>query len=612
MISDAIEHAAPARVRLATAAIIVASCCAAPLLAVDRFQFSPSKIKPNDSYKILIDLPNGTMLDYDRRQCGIDFEVLSTDSGGYASYTVQNGEITIPGGQNIPPGVHMIRFKPRGAPASEYTKFDVLLVDALDTIDNGVTLTSQTISLPTPGSYVLFENWKDGQFLGYSRFDYETDACETGGFTMRMTKTHESCYWNAGGPSFLRWCVDHADTPQGRYLVATGGTLYQSHAHGSLANLAASAINVTYEGNGWSQSGSQGLLGGWPVGEVDVLDEYLFDPDMRVHYSLLPVDDKVPANLSNTPATLVELAYGHWSADGKNDTFLDTWHDEVMAPTMPDSVLRMRYIETGAILHDTWIQDRWSVTEDWDWQLDGLVTRVVHWVWNDPPCWRNGYDCESNATLAVDAIMVDSYVPDGQPLTLGFKCPATGQIRDRVHILQGEPYTVVVTRADSQPYSGFLELQVGGASAGPWRDLEWKPIYVSRGMVTIGPAAYGTPQPSKLVFSARPYLANSSLNALAPALNGTLVPNASTAAYSNDVTFVLSLVRSDFDGDKDVDPDDFGYFQSCMSGPGMPLTNPSCCDADYDGDGDVDLTDFGRFQRCLSGATVPADLACDD
>ena len=31
---------------------------------------------------------------------------------------------------------------------------------------------------------------------------------------------------------------------------------------------------------------------------------------------------------------------------------------------------------------------------------------------------------------------------------------------------------------------------------------------------------------------------------------------------------------------------------------------------DFDGDGDVDQDDFGVFQRCYSGAGNPADPAC--
>jgi hypothetical protein len=579
--------------------------------AADRFQFSPSKIKPNDGYEIVIDLPDGTQLDYDRRFSTIAFDNLVTDSGAFGTYTVQNGKVTVSPGQNLDEGVHMMRFKPQGAPASEYTKFDVLLVDALDTEDPNLVLTQQTISLPPPpGSYIVYENWKDGQFLGYSRFDYETDPCETGGFTMRMTKTHEACYWNATGPSWLRWCVDHADTPHGRYLVATGGTVYQTYAYGSMAGFATNAINVTYNGNGWQQSGSQGLLGGWPVDEVNNTAPYLFDDDMRIHYSLLPEDDKIPANLSATPQTVVELAYGHYSDTGHDDTFLDTWHDSALEPTMPDSVLRMRYVETGEIMHATWLQDRWSVTEDWDWTPEGLVIRVIHWVWNDPPCWRDGYDCETNATLAVDARMVDYYIPDNQPLNVWLKDMATQDLSRRALLDFPDSYTLYVELADGRPYHGFLEFQFPDGGTTLWRDKDLKPIYVSNGHVTVGPDAYGSVGTLCSQFRVRPYLANSSVNACVAVPDTSLIANAGTAQFSNWAALYFSLIPADLDQDQSVSMADFNLFEPCLTGPNIEQTDPNCRKADLDLDGDVDVRDFAELQRCYSGQGIPADIAC--
>jgi hypothetical protein len=37
-----------------------------------------------------------------------------------------------------------------------------------------------------------------------------------------------------------------------------------------------------------------------------------------------------------------------------------------------------------------------------------------------------------------------------------------------------------------------------------------------------------------------------------------------------------------------------------------------CLDADLNGDGDVDADDFGIFQGCLSGANQPPDPTCMD
>ncbi len=74
-------------------------------------------------------------------------------------------------------------------------------------------------------------------------------------------------------------------------------------------------------------------------------------------------------------------------------------------------------------------------------------------------------------------------------------------------------------------------------------------------------------------------------------------------------------LRFDADDDGDLDQDDFGAFQRCITGPGDPDGAFECLQCrcmDADGDADVDGNDFGAFQVCLSGPTAPADPACDD
>lgn len=58
----------------------------------------------------------------------------------------------------------------------------------------------------------------------------------------------------------------------------------------------------------------------------------------------------------------------------------------------------------------------------------------------------------------------------------------------------------------------------------------------------------------------------------------------------------------DFDGDGDVDQDDFGVFQACITGPDIGSPTPGCEQADFDSDDDVDQSDFGLLQRCYTGA----------
>lgn len=71
-------------------------------------------------------------------------------------------------------------------------------------------------------------------------------------------------------------------------------------------------------------------------------------------------------------------------------------------------------------------------------------------------------------------------------------------------------------------------------------------------------------------------------------------------------------VPGDMDRDGDVDMQDFGAFQACLSGPGVPQTGPACARARLDADADVDHADLVRFRACMSGPRMPADAHCAD
>lgn len=88
--------------------------------------------------------------------------------------------------------------------------------------------------------------------------------------------------------------------------------------------------------------------------------------------------------------------------------------------------------------------------------------------------------------------------------------------------------------------------------------------------------------------------------------------NAGNSPRTLPVTVTVVTVPPDFDFDADVDLDDFGYFQMCLSGPGVTQSNPACLAARLDQDDDVDLDDFMIFYQCLSGANVPAAPTCAD
>lgn len=70
-------------------------------------------------------------------------------------------------------------------------------------------------------------------------------------------------------------------------------------------------------------------------------------------------------------------------------------------------------------------------------------------------------------------------------------------------------------------------------------------------------------------------------------------------------------VRGDYDGDGDVDQEDFGLLQTCLSGPGVPQINPNCGHALLDGDEDVDQHDLALFMSCMGSPDVTSDPACN-
>ena len=63
----------------------------------------------------------------------------------------------------------------------------------------------------------------------------------------------------------------------------------------------------------------------------------------------------------------------------------------------------------------------------------------------------------------------------------------------------------------------------------------------------------------------------------------------------------------DFDGDGDVDLDDFAGLPGCSAGAGGGL-GPDCEVFDFDGNDDVDLFDSAVFQRVFGTVAVPMVL----
>jgi hypothetical protein len=93
-----------------------------------------------------------------------------------------------------------------------------------------------------------------------------------------------------------------------------------------------------------------------------------------------------------------------------------------------------------------------------------------------------------------------------------------------------------------------------------------------------------------------------------------LITVTDTAGFSPPATvsviLTVSPLPADLDQDGDVDQQDFGLFQICVSGQGVNQTNPGCAHARLDTDQDVDDDDATVFVGCMSGPSVPGDPAC--
>lgn len=74
--------------------------------------------------------------------------------------------------------------------------------------------------------------------------------------------------------------------------------------------------------------------------------------------------------------------------------------------------------------------------------------------------------------------------------------------------------------------------------------------------------------------------------------------------------FVRLAIPGDFDRDDDVDQEDFGHLQGCLSGPGIDQVLAACLDARLDDDADVDAADVEVFLDCYAGPNSPPAAGC--
>jgi len=69
-------------------------------------------------------------------------------------------------------------------------------------------------------------------------------------------------------------------------------------------------------------------------------------------------------------------------------------------------------------------------------------------------------------------------------------------------------------------------------------------------------------------------------------------------------------LMADHDMDGDVDVQDFGWLQTCLTGLYVPPETLGCTCADLDHDGDVETSDIEVFIGCMLGPEIPADPSC--
>lgn len=71
-------------------------------------------------------------------------------------------------------------------------------------------------------------------------------------------------------------------------------------------------------------------------------------------------------------------------------------------------------------------------------------------------------------------------------------------------------------------------------------------------------------------------------------------------------------IPGDFNGDGDVDQEDFAHLQNCFDPSTVALWRSECVDANLDGssNGLIDQLDFAVFSNCMSGPNVPALANC--
>ncbi|MBU0719377.1 MAG: DUF362 domain-containing protein, partial [Planctomycetes bacterium] len=129
------------------------------------------------------------------------------------------------------------------------------------------------------------------------------------------------------------------------------------------------------------------------------------------------------------------------------------------------------------------------------------------------------------------------------------------------------------------------------------------PAFVDNGYSPPWPHPSADPDDANSEF--REYLDNSMSFILAAGYDVTNDPDQIDVRDGNGAT-------GDFDGDSDVDGDDYLDFATCFTGAGGILA-PGCEAGDFDSDSDVDCDDWSHFELVWTDSDNPPPLAeCDD
>jgi len=157
-----------------------------------------------------------------------------------------------------------------------------------------------------------------------------------------------------------------------------------------------------------------------------------------------------------------------------------------------------------------------------------------------------------------------------------------------------------VKRGTSLPNDAFSVINVGEGilTYSITKDANWLSVSPDSGMST------GEPDPFNIAYDT---------TALAVGDHPAVIEVVSSHAAQSPRAITVNLsvfTPGDFDSDGDVDIEDFGYFQACMTGRGPGLLGEGCEGANFDGDSDIDENDFSLFCDCISGANIPANPNC--